>query len=94
MGWKWVGIHDKGYANKPETSEFHPHIPAGRIFPTKSFRAATAVFLVEISHSDLAPGFYISALAALAVWGVRVLETPKEVVLPPPHMPIQRDDEA
>mmetsp|Transcript_18539 Transcript_18539/g.55123 ORF Transcript_18539/g.55123 Transcript_18539/m.55123 type:complete len:504 (+) Transcript_18539:193-1704(+) len=55
---------------------------------------ATAVFLVEISHSDLAPGFYISALAALAVWGVRVLEAPKEVLLPPPHMPIQRDDEA
>ena len=32
---------------------------------------ATAVFLVEVSHSDLAPGFYISVLAALAVWGVR-----------------------
>jgi hypothetical protein len=28
MGWKWVGIDGKGYANTTYISEFHPHIPA------------------------------------------------------------------
>ena len=35
MGWKWVGIDGKGYANTTYISEFHPHIPAGRIFQKK-----------------------------------------------------------
>ena len=28
VGWKWVGIDGKGYANTTYISEFHPHIPA------------------------------------------------------------------
>ena len=35
MGWKWVGIDGKGYANTTNISEFHPHIPAGQIFQKK-----------------------------------------------------------
>ena len=35
MGWKWVGIDGKGYANTTYISEFHPHIPAGQIFEQK-----------------------------------------------------------
>ena len=27
MGWKWLGIDGKGYANTTYISEFHPHIP-------------------------------------------------------------------
>ena len=42
MGWKWVGIDGKGYANTTYISEFHPHIPAGRIFQKKGLPAAAA----------------------------------------------------
>ena len=40
MGWKWVGVDGKGYANTIYISEFHPHIPAGRIFQKKGLLAA------------------------------------------------------
>jgi len=40
MGWKWVGVDGKGYANTTYISEFHPHIPAGRIFQKKGLPAA------------------------------------------------------
>ena len=32
MGWRWVGIDGKGYANTTYISELHAHIPAGLIF--------------------------------------------------------------
>ena len=35
MGWKWVGVDGKGYANTTYISPFHPHIPAGQIFQKK-----------------------------------------------------------
>ncbi len=40
MGWKWVGVDGKGYANTTYISEFHPQILAGRIFQKKGLPAA------------------------------------------------------
>ena len=40
MRWKWVGVDGKGYANTTYISEFHSHIPAGRIFQKKGLPAA------------------------------------------------------
>lgn len=37
---------------------------------------AFAVLLIEVTGSDVAPGFYISVLAALAVGGIRALKPP------------------
>ena len=31
VGWKWVGVDGKGYANTTYISELHPHMPAGGI---------------------------------------------------------------
>ena len=42
MGWKWVGIDGKGYANTTYISEFNPHIPAGQFFKKKGLPAAAA----------------------------------------------------
>ena len=52
MGWKWVGINGKGYANTTYISEFHPRIPAGRILKKKKrlqTAAARQPFFVEKS---------------------------------------------
>ena len=35
MGWKWVGVDGKEYANATYISELHPHIPACQIFEKK-----------------------------------------------------------
>ena len=42
MGWKWVGIDGKGYANTTYISEFHSHVPADRqpVFFEKTGRPA------------------------------------------------------
>ena len=32
MGWKWLGVDGKGYANTTYISEFHPHIPRPRFW--------------------------------------------------------------
>ena len=53
MGWKWVGVDGKGYANTTYISEFHPHIPVGRIFQKKGLPAAAASRDVGMEFGDV-----------------------------------------
>ena len=52
MGWKWVRIDGKGYANTTYISEFHPHIPKPRflIFVFACFSISSKTF-AQSGHS-------------------------------------------